>query len=163
MKKFNTRTLFLLLVCVAFIASQGCRTAKVTTRETHDTVFVSKTITVTDTVFKTEATQVSEWLPIDSLLKPDLNPVTKQFKNARLTITRYAGGIKADCDCDTLAIKAQLIHTQEKEYRARSQTETKTITIRERYVPGFIKFLAWSGGIFWLALIAYFTFKKLFK
>ena len=40
-----------------------------------------------------------------------------------------------------------------------NRTQTKTITVEEKYTPGFVNFLAWSGGICLLILLIYLIYR----
>lgn len=159
MKKFKALILSLTIAVMMF-AAVGCKTSIPTVQTLHDSIYVTKTVTVTDTVFKTTPAGVSVSFPCDSI-KKTLNPVSKQFKNARITITEKDGVVTADCYCDTVAIKAQLQHVFETEYRARSQLST--ITKTEQYTPKFTLFLAWSGAVFWIILIVFIIIKYFVK
>ncbi len=158
MKKF--KTLFFSIFIVMLLVSVGCKSMQPTTQVVHDSVYVekTKTVTVTDTVFKTEAAQVSISYPCDSF-KQGLKPVSKTFKNATLKVERQGGQLKIDCACDTLSIKAQLRHTIETEYKARSQLQNIVTTKLIKYVPWYVKILAWCGGISLALILGFLSFK----
>lgn len=41
------------------------------------------------------------------------------------------------------------------------KTQTKTIKVKEKYIPGFVSFLAWAGGIFLILFLSYVIYNRL--
>lgn len=132
------------------------------TQVVHDSIYVEKTTTVTlhDTVFKTNPSQVTIMYPCDSGLKPNLKPVEKAFKNAKLKVERQGRFLKIDCNCDTLAIKAQLKTIIEKEVTARDKLRSEIIEKQILTpIPKVIIILAWIGGLSLLLIVIYISYK----
>jgi hypothetical protein len=163
MKTF--KTLFFSIFIVMLLVSVGCKSSQPTVQVVHDSIFVekTKTVTIVDTVIKIPASHVGLTFPCDSF-KQGLNPVSKTVKNAKLTVHRQSGNsLKIDCNCDTVEIKAKLLHTLETEYKARSQIQNSTTVERVKYTPWHIIALAWLGGLFLIGLVGYFGFKAVLR
>lgn len=169
MQKKNMRVFKNILFCLAvmvtcsiILSTAGCRVLRpANERIVHDTVQVEKVIVKRDTVLKAGPASVSVAVHVPCP-DQDFKPVERLFKHAKLTLRKEGDSLKADCFCDTNAIKAQLVNTYEK--KNQSRTETSTRTVRERYVPGPIIFLAWSGALFWgivIVAVTYIITKKL--
>lgn len=41
------------------------------------------------------------------------------------------------------------------------KTKVKTIKVKEKYIPGFVSFLAWTGAIFLILFLIYIIYKRL--
>lgn len=158
MKKFSNLIAVLSISVMLLSLATSCKAPAQIVQVQHDSIYVTRTITVRDTFFKTPAAQVSITIPVDSF-KKDLKPVSKQNQNARITISKKGNVITADCTCDTLAIKAQLISEVQNTFH--SQSDIRTEIKEVKYIPGWVKFLAWSGAIFWIALLVFVGFKIL--
>jgi hypothetical protein len=154
MQKFKT-IVSIIAIAVMMFATVGCKTAIPPVQTQHDSIYVAKTITVRDTVFKTAPASVSVSVSVDSLFKPGLNPISRQVKNARITMHQKAGIITASCDCDSLEIKARLQDVYEKEFRQKTSELIQYLPSGSDKPPSFMMFLIWSGAIFWMALIGY--------
>jgi hypothetical protein len=161
------KLLKILLVCVSTMMScsiifstAGCKSQSAIERTVQDTVRVERKVTLRDTVFKTNSVTIRDSINIPC---PDMivKPIVRQKDNARLTVKQVGQILGIECVCDTIKIKAKLKDTYEKEYHSRWMQEVKTQTKKERYVPGWITFLAWSGGAFWALLIIY-LIKKIY-
>lgn len=142
----------MMLTCSSIISTAGCKSHPALERTIHDTVRVDRTVTVRDTVLKTEPVTVTSYLSIPC---PDMvvTPIVKQQKHAKLTIKQVGQILGVECLCDTASIKAQLRDTYEKEYHARWMEQTKTVTKETKYIPWWAKFLLWSGVLFWIIII----------
>lgn len=142
-----TKNIWRLLCLSALFLVGGCRPL-VTTKETKvtDTVYKDRTVTVRDTVFKTAPAKATA-----TIATKDLNglktPVKSKSDNANLTIKTVHDTVYIECLCDTIAIKAQLRHVFEKEYRARSTLEVQNI---KRELSAFKKFMVSCGYLFWI-------------
>lgn len=149
--------------CSAILSTVGCKSQSTLERTIHDTLRIEKTVTLRDTVFKTDSAAVRTALSVPCPdFKTDFKPVSKTVKNAKLTTELVSDSLVINCKCDTLAIVAQIRDTKEKQYHSRSEKETKKAK-PEKYIPGYVQFLAWSGGVFWVLLllgIYYKHFKK---
>lgn len=149
----------IMVTCSTIISTAGCRSLR-PALEIHDTTIVERTITIHDTVFKTAPASVRTTLavPCPDQFKKDFKPSSNRNKNATVKTSMVGDSLQIDCECDTIAIRAQLKNIYEKTDHNRTEVATRTV---ENNVPGFVKFLAWSGGIFWvLILIA--VFGKIF-
>ena len=130
----------------------------------RDTNYVETKVIERDTVILIMNSGVSVTLP--KILPVDFNkiPVSKNGKiekrdgQARLVITEIQDSLRVDCNCDTLDIKAKLYDTFQKENR-RTLTE-KNIVQQVKYVPKWVKVLAWSGAVFYV-FIGVGIFRKL--
>ena len=158
-----------MVTCSTILSTAGCKSHPALERIVRDTVRLTKTVYIHDTVFKTPAASVNAATRIkDPQVKKELTrdlkkPLSKSFKNATATAKMKGDSLIVNCKCDTLAIKAKLKETFEQEYH--SNTETDKDTVQVKYVPGIVKFFAWCGGLFWALLIGFSAYKiyKLIK
>lgn len=145
-----------LLVLIILLISVSCSRKAVLQESVvvRDTTYVETKVMERDTVILIMDSGVSVTLPKN--LPDDFNkiPESKNGKikkkdgQARLVITDIQDSLLVDCNCDTLDIKAKLYDTFQKENR-KIQTE-KTITQRVRFIPKWVKVLAWSGVVFYV-------------
>ncbi|MCO5253629.1 MAG: hypothetical protein M9892_04595 [Bacteroidetes bacterium] len=142
------------LVMIGFVmlASTGCGgTQSVSQTITQkDSVFITETVVERDTVLFTQATTVTEYVtvPCPEAFKTDFKPVLKRQNNATLSLTPTEDGtLKAECECDTIAIAAKLRDKHRSEFRSEKAGVYKTTEPKPvRYTPQWIKTFAWIGG-----------------
>ena len=142
------------LFLMALMILTGCKTVKSSTETTTtitDTVYKDRLVIVRDTVLKTDPAKVKAAIPAEAF-KGDLKPTKKQHKNAKLDIHKKGDTVYIECECDTLAIKAQLRDVYEKEYRARSEL-TKSDTLEKQELTPLQKFMVSCGYLFWIIAI----------
>lgn len=117
----------------------------------HDSTTVETQVTYHDTVLVAPSAGVTYTLTVSDLI-PGLKPILKTNKNAKLT-TRVLpdSSLVVGCYCDTVLIRAKLKTVLTRELRAKYK-EVQKPPKEVKYVPGWIKFLAWAGGA-WIAII----------
>lgn len=143
-----------LLLLLAGLFFAGCKTVKKTSETTTvitDTVFKDRTVTIRDTIIKTEPAKTTVAMPSGDF-KGDLKPIQKQFKNANLNIHKKNDTIYIECECDTIAIKARIRDVYEKEYRARSNLTTVS-KFEKQELTRLQKFMISCGCLFWIVAI----------
>ncbi len=161
------------LLSIALLSS-CCREAVPVNSTTvvHDTTFVESRVIERDTTIIYPGSSTQLIIPVKDILETSdhrpqralisgpkhLGPpsVVTESKapwsavrgQSSLTATIKGTDLRIDCDCDTLAIEAKLYDTYQKEHKQKT-TET-TITKEVKFIPQWIKVLAWSGGAFYL-------------
>lgn len=138
-----------LVTCSTIFSTAGCRLLRPAPEKiVHDNVTNTITRTERDTVLVTKKATVTMTvqLPCPEAGKT-FDPLIKKNVNALLKLAVIGNTLTADCECDTVALKAKLYDTFQKSSHIRTETSTRTVEVK--YVPGWVKFLAWSGGIFW--------------
>lgn len=148
------KTIAHLLLIASFLSFTGCKSVK-STKDTHttvtDTIYKERTVTVRDTVIKTEPAKVGTVVPAAEF-KGALNPIKKQYKNATLNIKKERDTVYIDCECDTLAITAHLHDVYEKEYRARSELN-RIEALEKKELTQLQIFMIMSGYLLWVIVI----------
>lgn len=115
----------------------------------YDTVRVDNQVVIRDTIIKSVRATVTDTFEVPC---PEMNlNISRQSGHAKLRVNITGGQGSAECICDSTEIRAQIRDHYEKIYHARGEKKTRIIT--KKYVPKWIKFLAWSGAIFYLLLL----------
>jgi hypothetical protein len=135
-----------IVVLIFLVLITGCRTRNPAAiyHTLYDTITKEKIISYRDTVFKTEKVQVTITTPCDSITE---QPQKKKDKNATLSLSKdKQGKLVADCQCDTIALKAKIKSELQKESQ---KSHKKEVEIKEvEYTPLLTKVLAWIGTAF---------------
>lgn len=133
------------IVVLVILVLTGCRSRKPATvyQTLYDTITKEKVISYRDTIFNTEKVKITITTPCDSLERPQ----KKKNKNAILTLSKNKQGkLVANCECDTLTLKAKIKSEFLKEFQ---KSHTKEVEIKKvEYTPLLTKVLAWIGAIF---------------
>lgn len=148
-----------ILMAFLWISISACsrKIVSVQSEVVHDTLTVTKTIVERDTIIQVPGSSIAYQLPIPipkmftGVEGAKNGIIAKQEKQASLKITYSDHQIRIDCGCDTVQLKAKLFDTFQKE--ARKTVVEKTIVHQQRFVPKWVKVLAWSGSIFYLLLL----------
>lgn len=154
--KQSYRTLPFVFIYFLGLLFLGCSSQKPLLAEQSvqekDSIWVEKKVIVRDTVFITDTAQVVERISVPvfkerlNSSEKDFKPILKKQGNATLKIERKWGQLEFTAECDSLQIAAELNDT----YTDKHQTKEKTITItkieKERYVPWWVKILAYVGA-----------------
>lgn len=94
---------------------------------------------------------------------PDLPEQITSNGRVRLKISVKDGQINADCLCLEYRKKLQLATWYIDTYRRTLDKQHNTKLITRNHVPGFVKFLAWTGGIMLTLLLIYIVIKVVIK
>lgn len=142
----------IVVTCSTIFSTAGCSLLR-SAREkvVHDTTFIERTVTVRDTILKAAPAAVTYAVQVPCPELKQFTPVKKQFKHATLEMKVRGDSLQVDCKCDTAAIAAKLFDTHTK--KEHSRTEVSTRIVEKKYVPAFVNFLAWSGGVFWILFL----------
>lgn len=151
-----------LLMMASGIFSGCCQKTYPTGTIVHDTVTVTREVRLRDTAIVIPGAAISTSLndPHDSPRR--LGHREKVLRNLRnrqthLKVTQSANGLTIDCNCDTMAIRAQLRDSLIEVSHQRQEVKTEVVV--KKYVPLVVKILAWMGGICSFVLLAYLTKK----
>lgn len=129
---------------------------------TKDSVLVDRYVIVRDTIIVSDSASVKVELSqkdLEDLFSGKKDTIRKKNKQASLNLykDKETGLVNADCDCDTMSIVAKLKDS----FQTTTQKTivTQTITKEVKYIPFFIKVLAWVGAF----TVGYFIFSLLWK
>lgn len=138
--------LYIAILSMMAVLTVGCKhtAPTVQTVTVHDTTYTETRIVERDTVLLAPASQVDVSMQVDQLLNAASNRFEKQIKNAKLSIVRVNDTINIGCECDTLALAAKIRDRYINRWRKTLTSEVKTVP--EKFVPGYVKILAWIGG-----------------
>lgn len=150
------RILTLILVAAVF-SSCGRKIYKPVEVYKTDSVVVHNTIVERDTVIVAPSDGVQTEIPLADI-RHGMKPVQKQSKQAKVGVKVSNNRLKIDCECDTVAIKAQL----KDQIQSKERTITKTEIQQVRYVPWYYKVAA-VLGLLWLINVAFYLIKILSK
>ena len=116
---------------------------------------VEKTVTYQDTILTAPAASTSMQISLNEISKGVKAPLTAQNRQAKATLTQSGQHLIVTCDCDTLAIAAQMKATYEKQATERViQLPSEQV----RYTPWYTKILAILGGVSLLGISSILVF-----
>ena len=128
----------------------SCGSSKKTTVSEKTTVSDSTVVTFqpVDTIITTPEETVRIVKPVNEITP---FPITKKGERTSLSVSMVDNVLTVDCKSEALENKIRLLQKQIDRYREQiTQIET---TEPERYVPKWVKILAWIGGLFVLYII----------
>ena len=129
------------------------------TAESSNTVTTVKDSTVTEVTYRKRDTTIT--IPGDTLkvkvpfyqLTPE--PQTFQGKNQKAVVSLSTNDeLLIDCITQEVDRLFQLTDELKTTLKTLETTKTETIIVPERYVPWYIKILAWLGGIAFVSIAA---------
>lgn len=135
-----------LLLLLSLIMIVGCCGTKQSTVSETTTVKDSTVVTLTpiDTILKTPQENVRIVKPVNEITP---EPVVKKGKRTTLSVSVDNGILTANCRSEALENKIRLMQERIDRYREQLTRKEETFIAPERYVPWYIKILAWIGGI----------------
>ncbi len=141
----------LFFLIILFSVASCCSRKPISASKTiHDTIRVSEFVKVRDTVFVTKPTGTSIDIPVSKITEIK-NPIISKKDNSTLTVRREKDTVFIDCDCDSIKLKAQIRDKIINKDRIRSEVELREVPVK--FIPWYIKILAWIGGIFIVVII----------
>lgn len=154
-------TYYLAIICL--LIGAGCKSVHPvleTSTEIKDSTYVTESTAVQDTTLYSPSDSVATAFDCDSLYKASLKwgqtPFKVNSKSASLYFESAPGGrLAVRCVCDSAAIEAKLRHRITREVHTR--TEKKNAVTPVKFIPDWVKWLAWVGGaaiVFFIARIA---------
>ena len=146
----------LLLLWMTSCGSQKDITKTVTTK---DSTFVKTTITPKDTTIIVPGAKVRIEAQVGDLSE---KPITKKENHLTASLSKVGTTIIADCNSEQYEMVIQLQNQLIESYRQREMSSSEEIRIPVKYIPKFIRYLSWVGGIT-LILIVIIVCIKLFK
>lgn len=148
-----------------FLTTGCCRQQYPTVRDSvKDSISVERHTVARDTIIKIPGDSVSITIPYASLNNDStpFKPLQKNNGRASLKVTKQPNNdIQIACKCDSASIAAKVLDTYIKEHRQVETTKT-IISPSEKYIPRWVKILAWIGGIL-LLLVTIALFLKIKK
>jgi hypothetical protein len=151
----------ILLIVFSVVFMLACRsTAPSVETSQRDSVAVQEHVTYLDTSFYSEPDSASLTLTADQLYSIAQSPFTfsKKSKHATVKVSMNEdGGITASANCDSVEHQLRLAQKEITKYHLHQEREVKVV--KETFVPGFVKFFAWSGGAAFLLGILFLIIK----
>lgn len=144
MKKLFSASLLLFVCSVMLLV--GCSrkvTPPTSSKVTSDSIITDRYVIERDTTLKTPSALVGLKIPLTTI-KEGFKPVENSKKQSKVSAKVENGNLVVDCKCDSLEIAAKIRDTYESALR--KTTTVETITQEVRYVPWYIKLLAWIGA-----------------
>ena len=134
----------ILLLLIIFAAS--CGGQKTASVEQHTTVKDSTVVTFkpVDTIITVPEEKVRIEVPVSELNEV---PLVKKGERTTLSISMIGEVLSAECKAEQLERKIQLMEKTIARLRSTTTDRTETIIQEVKYVPWYIKTLAWIGGI----------------
>lgn len=154
-----------LFFVVVFGVLAGCKIMQPAHINTavYDSVSMEVQEVVRDTTISVPYEGLSDtiYLPCPDTVQNKFKPVLKQSESGRTKLAVKQSGNKmvVNCECDSVAIRAQLKNTYERVYKEKLQQNTETKKVQ--YIPYWAKFLVVSGVILWIILLIAFILKFL--
>jgi len=125
----------------------------------HDTVITHDTIFR----FKGDTSKITAQVVTDKNGCVDMPEIVTESPRSKMSVSITKGKMKADCICKDLEIKCQLQEKRITELLSVSQQSSHTSDVKEikevRFVPKWIKALAWTGAGCILAAIIWLVYK----
>ncbi len=147
---------FILIVAVL----NSCFCSKVTDQQViKDTVEVTKTVIIRDTILKTDTARVAVTIPLNTIQNP-FKPIIKENKNARIVIQKVnemhfdtiREVLEIEAQCDSVELSAKIKDQLIKEQKEKVITETVVVYKTPKWV---------SWGLVIILLL--FLVKEVFK
>lgn len=149
------------LTAVVLLTATACRSSKPVATSTviTDSTTVERTTSERDTTITASADTANVTIPLEQL-KDSFKAEVKGKQQARAKVTVKANKLHVECQCDTMAINAKLRDTYEQILRNTHRTDTVIVPVK--FIPKWVKILAWIGGL-WIAAFVIFICLKLSK
>lgn len=150
------------VVLLTVIVVTGCKCPQaVTSTVIRDSVSTSIKREYRDTVIRIPADTAS----IQALVKCPPNGIVNmpemkvKSKRAIISAKIVNGTLDATCTCPELEKQVKLLKETVTHLRQRWELKTKTVTVEVKYIPAWVKVLAWVGGISLFAILLLIGFK----
>lgn len=164
----SRNTVILLVSTLLLLALSGCRSWRktvtdttTTQRELRDSLTIIERITQATIQVPGDSVKGEVLTPTDS---NGIIPFEKTFTSGRATATVKGAGNKINVECDCSEWEAVVDQKEREITRVKSQIdkkvkERKKEKVVEKGIPGWVNFLAWTGGIAWVIIILVFLKK----
>lgn len=151
-----------LLLCAGVLIT-GCKSSRqvpVTTNIIQqDTVRVTSTIRIRDTILVTQPAKASMDIQVEDLKEGFFRK--NGSRNATVSARVTSGQLNMDCICDSLSIYAQLRDKMIQTDTQRGLTITNTVSKEIKFTPWYIRVLAWMGGISLIIIVSRILLKRI--
>jgi len=144
------KKLFIAIVLFSFMACKPTASV-VKTRSVKDSVSTKVTFTPKDTVITVPGKSISISKPISELSPA---PIVKKLNGASISLKKVGDTIEAYCEVDELKLIIQLQERLIEIYKQHATESSEVAEVPVKYIPPFVKFLAWLGAIFFVLAIA---------
>ena len=151
-----------LLIMIVLLA--GC--SKKITPSVHssqkDSVHVTERWTFRDTVVSTPVDSASIMAmvkcPTDGT-SVKLQKVTARGNHAKVRVEIVDGMLKADCECDSVKFKLKVAEIERDYFATKSNERSEVKVVPEKFIPMWVKILAWIGAGAIIVTVIYLFFK----
>ena len=143
MKNFISVT-SLVLVLVFLGSCRAVKSSRETVRTVKDSTFTEVTYKKRDTTIIIPGDTLKVKVPITEITK---EPVTRTNGRNTVIIRREGNDLDIECLNEEMEQRFELLEKWIKENKTKTVQVQTTTEIPVRYIPGFVKTLAWIGGI----------------
>ncbi|MGY5253293.1 hypothetical protein [Sphingobacterium spiritivorum] len=151
-----------LLLCAGVLIT-GCKSSRQVPATTaiiqQDTIRVTSTIRIRDTILVTQPAKASMDIQVEDLKEGFV--LKNSSRNATVSARVTSGKLNMDCICDSLSIYAQLRDKMIQTDTQRRLTITKTVSKEIKFIPWYIRVLAWLGGISLIIIVGRILLKRI--
>lgn len=156
-KKFALFLIGLFAVAAVFIF--GCKPREIITsdRQLKDSTVTKSWVEFRDTVILIEADSAAIMAMVPGC--PDLPEQVTQNGRVRVSAKVKDGQLTVDCKCKELEKRLQLMIGHMIVDRFRDERRHDTQVIYQKYIPGWVKFFAWTGGAYLLLTLVWAGYK----
>jgi len=162
MKSFKYYLIALATILLAIVVVTGCKCPQaVTSTVVKDSTSTTIKREYRDTVIRIPADTAS----IQALVKCPPNGIVNmpemkvKSKRAIISAKIVNGAFDATCTCPELEKQVKILKETIFQLRQRNSLTTRTATVEVRYIPGWVKVLAWVGVTTLLMLLLLIGFK----
>lgn len=155
---------YILLIGFGALLLFGCKSQKPTltkSRVVKDSVSVTTRIVPRDTIVPVPGDSLRFSVPLEAIGIEPIKAVSESGK-VKASISRKDDQIIVDCKTEELELKLRLLDKEIEKLKTTKVVETETKYVPERFVPWWVKILAWAGGVS-IALLALKLILKSFK
>ncbi len=130
-----------------------CACSKKITPSVHqsdkDSVHVSERVSYRDTVVYSPVDSASIMAmvkcPTDGT-SVVLSPLVARGNHAKVKVEIVDGMLKADCECDSVKYQLKVAEIERDFFQAKSEKRSEVKVVPERFIPWYMKVLAWIGA-----------------
>ena len=147
---------FSFIVAVVLSGCGGSKPATYTSQIVKDSIWTAVKRVQRDTIITIPGDTTYITVPVMELTEV---PVTKTNGRSTASIKRVGDDIQVSCECAEYKQKIALLETIISQYEKIQELTDKTVVVPERYIPWWVKILAWIGAIALAASGVLVTFK----
>lgn len=143
------------------LALTGCRTVHPvaeTVRTVKDSTWTEVKFHKKDTTITIPGAVTVITIPIEDITA---TPVRKSSGRATVSVSRSGDNIECECECAEEHHRIELLEKEISHLQKIVELQKETRTEYEKYVPWYIKVLAWIGGVFLVLIVGRIALKSI--